>query len=312
MERSKPAEKSRLGRGLSSLIPPSARPITATAEEPPKTAPTAEAVPAAPENPQDAVQRLAVTSIRANTFQPRDSFDDAALEDLSNSISAHGILQPIMVRASGKGKYELVAGERRFRAAKRAGLETVPAIVRELTDEESLTVALIENIQREDLNAIEAAKGYRQLLDQFGLTQTELARQLGKAQPTIANALRLLKLDLEMQQSISHGQMSEEHGKALLSLQNEDQRFKLWEKVIANQLSVAETRRLAMKISQDADAEEAPVAPARDVHWIALEDRLRTAFGMKVGLRPSPKGGGTLTIEFSDPEEVEGILDRIR
>ena len=309
MERSKPAEKSRLGRGLSSLIPPSARPA-APVEQSAEPANVKETK--TPENSQDSVQRLAVTSIKANTFQPRDSFNDAALEDLANSISAHGILQPIMVRASGKNKYELVAGERRFRAAKRAGLEFVPAIVRELTDEESLTVALIENIQREDLNAIEAAKGYRQLLDQFGLTQTELARQLGKAQPTIANALRLLKLDLEMQVSISDGQMTEEHGKALLSVQDSDQRIKLWEKVIAQQLSVADTRRLALKITQDGDAEETPPPPARDVHWIALEDRLRSAFGMKVALRPSPKGGGTLTIDFSDPEEVEGILDRIR
>ncbi|MEO7715547.1 MAG: ParB/RepB/Spo0J family partition protein [Capsulimonas sp.] len=310
MERSKPAEKSRLGRGLSSLIPPSARPAAPPAEESVKPVEVKESK--TPDNPQDTVQRLAVTSIKANTFQPRDSFDDTALEDLANSISAHGILQPIMVRASGKNKYELVAGERRFRAAKRAGLEFVPAIVRELTDEESLTVALIENIQREDLNAIEAAKGYRQLLDQFGLTQTELARQLGKAQPTIANALRLLKLDLEMQVSISDGQMTEEHGKALLSVQDPDQRVKLWEKVIANQLSVAETRRLALKITQNGEIEETPPTPARDVHWIALEDRLRSAFGMKVALRPSPKGGGTLTIDFSDPEEVEGILDRIR
>lgn len=310
MERSKPAEKSRLGRGLSSLIPPSARPAAPPVEESVKPLEVQESK--TPDNPQDTVQRLAVTSIKANTFQPRDSFDDTALEDLANSISAHGILQPIMVRASGKNKYELVAGERRFRAAKRAGLEFVPAIVRELTDEESLTVALIENIQREDLNAIEAAKGYRQLLDQFGLTQTELARQLGKAQPTIANALRLLKLDLEMQVSISDGQMTEEHGKALLSVQDSDQRVKLWEKVIANQLSVAETRRLALKITQNGEIEETPPTPARDIHWIALEDRLRSAFGMKVALRPSPKGGGTLTIDFSDPEEVEGILDRIR
>ena len=310
MERSKPAEKSRLGRGLSSLIPPSARPAVTTSAEADKPVETKEEQPA--DNPQDSVHRLPVTSIKANNFQPRDSFNDAALEELANSISAHGILQPIMVRASGKNKYELVAGERRFRAAKRAGLEFVPAIVRELTDEESLTVALIENIQREDLNAIEAAKGYRQLLDQFGLTQTELARQLGKAQPTIANALRLLKLDLEMQVSISDGQMTEEHGKALLSVQDSDQRVKLWERVIAQQLSVADTRRLAMKITQGSGEEETPPAPARDIHWVALEDRLRSAFGMKVGLRPSPKGGGTLTIEFSDPEEVEGILDRIR
>jgi len=289
--------KSRLGRGLAALIPPST--LTSTAQE-------------AVDN--DAPREIAISSIVANTLQPRTEFDPAALEELTQSILTHGVLQPILLRPLRLGRFELIAGERRFRASEAAGLKTIPAIVREMSDEESLTVALIENIQREDLNAIEAARGYRQLIDQFGLTQTSLAKQIGKAQPTIANALRLLRLAPEIQDSISNGQISEEHGKALLSITDEDQRLFVWRVVVQRQLSVVETRRLALEASTTGPSTPAsrrgPVA--KDIHWTALEDRLRTAFGMKVGVKPTSSGGGTLTIQFSDPEEIEGILERLQ
>jgi len=291
------APKSRLGRGLAALIPPSTMPPASVDVD-----------------GNDASQEVAISSIVANTFQPRVEFDPAALEELTQSILTHGVLQPVLLRSIGRGRYELIAGERRFRASEAAGLKTIPAIVREMTDEESLTVALIENIQREDLNAIEAARGYRQLIDQFGLTQTSLAKQIGKAQPTIANALRLLKLAPEIQESISAGQISEEHGKALLSITDEDQRLFVWRVVVQRQLSVVETRRLALEAGtigpSTAAARRGPVP--KDVHWTALEDRLRSAFGMKVGVKPLTGGGGTLTIQFSDPEEIEGILERLQ
>lgn len=301
-------QKSRLGRGLSALIPGPAG--DGNLQNPPN---------------RDEIREIPIASIVANSFQPRTEFDSAALEELTQSIAAHGVLQPILVRpidvrdghpavhSQRVDRYELIAGERRFRATEAAGLRTIPAIVREMTDEESLTVALIENIQREDLNAIEAARGYRQLIEQFGLTQASLAKQIGKAQPTIANALRLLKLAPEIQDSISSGQISEEHGKALLSIVDEEQRLFVWRVVIQRQLSVAETRRLALEASSPAllstPSSRAPVQ--KDVHWTALEDRLRTAFGMKIGLRPASNGGGTLTIQFSDPDEIEGILERL-
>ena len=284
--------KSRLGRGLSALIPGGQQPATAPAGETPR--------------------EVLISAIVPNTFQPRTEFEPAALEELTQSILSHGVLQPILIRPTGADRYELIAGERRFRACEAAGLKTIPAVVREMTDEESLTVALIENIQREDLNAIEAARGYRQLIEQFGLTQASLAKQIGKAQPTIANALRLLKLAPEIQESISAGQITEEHGKALLSIADEDQRLFVWRVVVQRQLSVAETRRLAIEAGARATTPTTRRGPVpKDVHWTALEDRLRTAFGMKVGVRPASNGGGTVTIQFSDPDEIEGILDRL-
>ncbi len=236
LEKKKPVEKSRLGRGLSSLIPPSAKsavtPPTAPAEAPvlessaPSPSAPASDAPAPAAAAEDMVQQIAVGKIIANTYQPRSEFDQAALEELTASVLAHGVLQPVMVRPRGGGRYELIAGERRFRAARQAGLTQIPAVVRKMTDEESLTVALIENIQREDLNAMEAARGYRQLLDQFGLTQVELARQLGKSQSTVAYALSLLRLPAEMQDSIASGQLSMEHGKVLLSVPASDRRMR--------------------------------------------------------------------------------------
>ena len=321
----KPAEKSRLGRGLSSLIPPSAKsavtppaPMSAPAEAPapellaPPSAPAADVAAAA----EDLVQQIAVGRIIANTYQPRSEFDQAALEELTASIAAHGVLQPVMVRPQGGGRYELIAGERRFRAARQAGLTHIPVVVRPMTDEESLTVALIENIQREDLNAMEAARGYRQLLDQFGLTQVELARQLGKSQSTVAYALSLLRLPSEMQDSIAGGQLSMEHGKVLLSVPAADRRHALWSQMISEGLGVGESRKRALeepavaaKRRQASVGEEAE--PVEDVHLQAIEDRLRSALGLKVSIRNGRNGRGYVTVDFSNMDELETIIDRI-
>lgn len=317
----KPLEKSRLGRGLSSLIPPSAKiAVTspAPAEEPAPEAPAPPAPPAAAEAvpSEDSVQQIAVDKIIANTYQPRSEFDQAALEELTASVLAHGILQPIMVRPHGAGRFELIAGERRYRAARLAGLTQIPAVVRRMTDEESLTVALIENIQREDLNAMEAARGYRQLLDQFGLTQVELARQLGKSQSTVAYALSLLRLPSEMQDSISSGRLSMEHGKVLLSVPTSDRRFALWSQMLSQNLNVAESRRRALeepavaaKSRQVAAVED--MEPEGDVHLKAMEDRLRSALGLKVTIRNGRAGHGNVTVDFSNMDELETIIDRI-
>lgn len=301
MERNKASEKSRLGRGLSALIPSS--PINPGVTD--QAGNAGEEI----EKPRE----LPVSSIVPNAFQPRVEFDSEALDELTNSIIAHGVLQPILVRPSGKNRYELIAGERRYRAAQKAGLKAIPAIIREFTDEESLTVALIENIQREDLNAIEAARGYRQLIDQFGLTQSALASQIGKAQPTIANALRLLKLQPEIQESIIEGKITEEHGKALLSIEDEEIRSAVWQIVVERQLSVAETRRLCQDSLKAHTAKNIAKREQieKDVHWIALEDRIRSAFGLKVGLKPTVNGGGTLTITFSNPDEIVDILEKV-
>ncbi len=323
MEKNKTHEKSRLGRGLASLIPPSAKapviertaPVYVPSPLSEKTIPT----PASSAKDSDAeagIRHLAIKKIIANTYQPRTEFDEAALLELTESVLVHGVLQPIMVRPSGDDRYELIAGERRFRAAQAAGLTQIPAVIREMTDEESLTVALIENIQREDLNAMEAARGYKQLLDQFGLTQAELSRQIGKSQSTIAYALSLLRLPLEMQESISSGRLSMEHGKVLLSVASSDKRVSLGQIMLDEGISVVEARKRA----QEAPAplpHPAPAAvveedePQPDVHLQAIEDRLRSALGLKVKIRTGRTGLGFVTIDFSNINELETIIDRI-
>ena len=261
----------------------------------------------------DAVVRLRLTEIVPNTMQPRATFDDSALAELADSLQAHGVLQPVLVRPRPGGGYELIAGERRFRAARLAGLQKIPAIVRETSDNDSLAIALIENVQREDLNAIEAARGYRMLLDRFDITQSELARQIGKAQPTIANALRLLRLPDPIQDTIAEGRISEEHGKALLTLSNEEDQRRLWQLVLQKSLTVAETRRLALDMARGgAVAVAAPKAePVRSVHWSAIEDRLRSALGYKVGIKPGAKGGATVTIELASDDDIDELLGRL-
>lgn len=310
LERSKGTDKNRLGRGLSALLPPAR---TAPIPPPSDARLVEEAdVPTPKEVEAPGVERLPLSAIVPNTLQPRQVFDPEALEDLAESVRVHGILQPIMVRALGRGRYELVAGERRFRAAEKAGLAEVPAVVRTMTDEESLTVALIENIQREDLNAIEAARGYRQLMEQFHLTQTEIARQIGKSQPTVANAMGLLRLPEEMQASIASGQVSGEHGRLLLTIKDDAQRLSVWRRAVDQGLSVKELRGLlAHEPSQPGARVQATQPLIKDIHWQGLEDKLRAALGMKVGIRLGREGRGTLTIEFSDADEIEYLLEKI-
>ncbi len=324
MEKNKPLDKSRLGRGLSSLIPPSAKApvperLTRTEAASPTPVEAAPPPPASQEAPDAGVLNLPIAKIVANAYQPRTAFDEAALLELTESVQVHGVLQPVMVRPRGGGRYELIAGERRFRAAQQAGLTQIPAVVRAMTDEESLTVALIENIQREDLNAMEAARGYRQLLDQFGVTQTELARQIGKAQPTIANALSLLRLPAEMQESIAAGQITMEHGKALLTVASPERRQSLWQEMVSGGLTVAESRRRAAESSPPPPArpgKSVPTAksaatPEDNIHNKAMEDRLRSALGLKVTIRSQPQGGGEVIIGYANWDDMETIIDRI-
>ena len=263
----------------------------------------------------EGVRQIAIDKIIANTYQPRSEFDQAALEELTASVLVHGVLQPVMVRPRGGGRYELIAGERRFRAARQAGLTQVPAVVRQMTDEESLTVALIENIQREDLNAMEAARGYKQLLDQFGLTQTELARQLGKSQSNIAYSLSLLRLSPEMQDSISSGQLTMEHGKVLLSVSSAERRREIWSAMVTRGLSVAESRKQAAQEPSSgvraARTATEDMEPDSDIHLKAIEDRLRSALGLKVTIRNGRTGRGIVTVDFSNMDELETIIDRI-
>jgi len=321
LEKNKTLDKSRLGRGLSSLIPPSAKAPVADHSTLPGPAPTPDMLappPSAAPVEEAGVLNLPVGKIVANAYQPRTAFDEAALQELTDSVLVHGVLQPVMVRPRGGGRYELIAGERRFRAAQQAGLTQIPAVVRAMTDEESLMVALIENIQREDLNAMEAARGYRQLLDQFGLTQVELARQLGKSPSTVAYALSLLRLPPEMQESIARGEISMDHGKVLLSVASPERRAALFAEMISEGMSVAASRRRAaeeglapVRSSKAAPEVAEDVEAGDDIHLKAIEDRLRSAMGLKVTIRNGRTGRGTVTIDFSDMNELETVIDRI-
>jgi ParB family chromosome partitioning protein len=272
-----------LGRGLSALIP---------------EAPVA---PASSERGLDVDTDL----LHPNPFQPRVHLDDAKIDELARSIRTHGIIQPIVVRrAAGEG-YEIVAGERRWRASQRAGLLKVPVVVRDVPDDKLLAAALIENIQREDLNPIEEAQAYRRLSDDLQLTQEQIAEAVGKDRSSIANNLRLLRLPHEIRENLVSGSLSMGHARALLGLPDETAQLRVSREVVAKNLSVRETEALVAKGGQP--AQKRP-EESKDVHTRAAEDRLRFALGTRT--RIVRKGrGGRIEIEFTNENELQRIFE---
>ena len=272
-----------LGRGLSALIPDAA-------------------VPAANERGLDVDSDL----LRPNQFQPRTTINDAKIEELARSIRANGIIQPIVVRRT-EGGYEIVAGERRWRAAQRAGLLKVPIVVRDIPDERLLAVALIENIQREDLNPIEEAHAYRRLADEYQLTQEQIADAVGKDRSSIANYVRLLKLPQEVRANVGSGALSMGHARALLGLPDEATQLRVARDVVAKSLSVRETEALVKKATQPV-----PLKPSveKDVHTRAAEERLRFALGTRVRIARRRKGG-QIEIEFGSEDELQRIFEAL-
>jgi ParB family chromosome partitioning protein len=270
-----------LGRGLSALIPDAA-------------------VPAVNERSLDVDCDL----LRPNQFQPRTSMDDAKIEELARSIRANGVIQPIVVRKV-EGGYEIVAGERRWRASQRAGLLKVPVVVRDIPEERLLAVALIENIQREDLNPIEEAHAYRRLAEDSQLTQEQIAAAVGKDRSSIANYLRLLKLPQEVRASVGAGTLSMGHARALLGLPDDASQLRVAREVVAKSLSVRETEAIVKKAS-----EPVRIKPAadKDVHTRAAEERLRFALGTRVRIDRKRKGG-TIEIDFGTEEELQRIFE---
>ncbi len=269
------------------------------------------------------VRQLRVVSIVPNKQQPRAEFSAEALEDLCASIKAQGVLQPILVRPLDAGKFELVAGERRLRASKMAGLAEIPGLIREMSDEQSLAIALIENLQREDLNAIEEARGYSQLMDQFGLSQEALAAQVGKSRSSVANALRLLKLPNKVQQAISQARISAGHGRAVMALEGEDAVMGLYERIDTLGLSVrqAEAEASYFKLNQGfPETEIAPVkasgsGPTRkssvvDEHLVSIKEALEAGFGLKVAVGGTP-AKGKITFKYSSSAELAALIDRL-
>lgn len=269
-----------LGRGLETLIPGA--------------------------DPSGAIQ-VRIEEIATGTFQPRRSMNDSKLNELAASIKAHGVLLPILLRREG-GRFEVVAGERRLKAARMAGLDAVPALVKELSSSQALEVALVENLQREDLNPIEAAEAYLRLQDEFGLTQEEVARRVGRDRSSVANALRLLKLPRLVQADLVEGTLSEGHARALLGLERGADQIRARDEAIRRGLSVRATEALVRRLKQGGSRERRPAASEPTTR--AAEDALRQALGTKV--RICKKGaGGTIEVEFYSMEDLERIYELI-
>ncbi len=271
-------------------------------------------IPGADRDQQQRSIELNIDSISSNPYQPRESVDEEKLQELVSSIRMHGVLQPVVVRPKGAGSYELVAGERRLRAARAAGLATIPAVVRQLTDEQSLQIALIENLQREDINPLDAAAAYRRLMEEFGLTQDEIALTLGKSRSAVANTLRLLNLPSEVRDYVRSGELSEGHARAVLSLSDEDLQRRLARLAIEKSLSVRETERLARQWLAQGVSREAMQNVSRetsprelDPNIAEIESRLREIFRTKVSLIIN-KDRGRIEIEFYSSEDLERIL----
>jgi len=275
-----------LGRGLSALIPDTPAP----------------AAPAQAERTLDVDSDL----LRPNKFQPRTQMDDERIDDLARSIRANGIIQPIIVRKVEQG-YEIIAGERRWRAAQRAGLHRVPVVVRDIPEDRLLAVALIENVQREDLNPIEEAHAYRRLADEFHLTQEQIADAVGKDRSSIANIVRLLRLPQEVRGNVASNALSMGHARAILALADEAAQLRLARDVIARSLSVRETEALVKKA---AAPEEKKPQKKIDVHTRAAEDKLRMSLGTRVRINRKGKGG-RIEIEFVNEDELHRLYERL-
>jgi ParB family chromosome partitioning protein len=263
------------------------------------------------EQGEAATTSLEVTVIRPNAAQPRRFFDEEALQELAQSIAEVGILLPLIVRPVAEGEYELIAGERRLRAAQLAGLEEVPVIVRAASAQEALEMALIENVQREDISAIECAVAFRRLSGEFGLSQEEIAQKVGKSRAAIANTMRLLSLPLEIQRAVSEGVISEGHARALLMIDNARVQEAIFNQIVEQGLSVRDVERLARGVDVSPPPEEASAPKEKrpaDPNDAALERELSQLFGTPVRISRSDEGG-KISVPFYSDEDLQRILD---
>ena len=297
--------KTGLGRGLSSLLGarPTADKKTKSGKKPASTPP-----PATAKSPNE----VPVGEILPGAMQPRNGMDDSSLNELAESIRENGIVQPLIVRPR-EGGYELIAGERRWRAAQMAGLARVPIVIRDVDDRAALELALVENLQRENLDSIEEARGYAQLMDQFDLTQEEIAAKVGKNRATVANALRLIKLPTEVQTYVRDGLLSSGHAKAILGLKNARDQVAAAKRAIKKELSVRQTEELVAALGQAVPGKvrRGPAAKgAANTHILDLEGKLRDRLGTKVALRYR-KGKGSVDIKFFNDEDLQRILEAL-
>ena len=255
---------------------------------------------------QRTVKDVEVSSISAGRFQPRSNFDEEKLLELTESIKNHGVLSPILVRELGLNKYEVIAGERRLRASKKAGLKTIPCLVDQKKDQDALESALIENLQREDLNAVEEARGYDRLKREFGLTQDEVASSTGKARSTIANSLRLLSLPAKVLDLLSSGQIEKGHAKLLASLDPKEAELAA-ENIVKNKLTVKDLSNIANKKK----GTKTGVKKSKDTDLLNIEQEMSEAFGHKVEIEARNKKNGKVVITYNTSDELENIISKL-
>ena len=287
--------KKRLGRGLDALL------SDRTLQAPQSQQATM---------PQEGILSLALTEISPSPYQPRRDFDEESLSELAGSIKTSGLLQPIVVRERAQGGYELIAGERRFRAAKMAGLTSIPAISKSVTDEQASAFALIENVQREDLNALEEAQGFARLRDEFGLTQQEIANAVGKSRVAVANQLRLLQLGAISRGLLERGEIEMGHARALLSLEGITQ-DRAGHTVAKQKLSVRQAEALVRKLSRGGGGKTSRETTPKDAETRRLEQRLMDKIGAAVSIRHRSSGAGELKIKYGSLEELQGVLNQL-
>lgn len=260
----------------------------------------------------DELRNLPVDRLRPGKYQPRTQMDPASLAELAASIKAQGVMQPILVRAvdktPGAERYEIVAGERRWRASQQAGLAEVPVLVRAIPDEQALAMALIENIQRENLNPLEEAQGLQRLIDEFGLTHQQAADAVGRSRPAASNLLRLLQLSAPVQEMLMAGKLDMGHARALLPLPGAQQ-VAIAQRIVQKNLSVREAERLVQQITNPPKQAAAKVV---DRDLLRLQEELSDVIGAAVAIQSNKKGAGKITIEFGDLEQLEGILGKLR
>lgn len=295
-------KKPALGKGLSALLDNAATDITTSSNA----------------TGMGGVSLIPIENIEANPFNPRTHFDTVLLKELSESIAIHGIIQPLTVRKLGRDKYQLISGERRFRASQMAGLKEVPAYVRVANDQSMLEMALVENIQREDLNSIEVALSYQLLIDEIGLTQDQLAQKISKSRSSITNHLRLLKLPAEIQLGVRDGLISMGHARALVSAGDEEKQLSIYRQILDNQLSVREVEDLikngapkaasapsAPVNNPSSNSEELILTPTQDVFRLHLSDKISS----KVSIKKNAEGNGKITISFSSEVDLNRIIE---
>ena len=257
---------------------------------------------------EDSVQYINIHDIMPNANQPRKTFSEEKIEELSKSIKEHGIIQPIVVRRRGDN-YEIVAGERRWRAARKAELSKVPCLIRELSDEQNMLIAIIENMQREDLNPVEEAEGLNQMIVTFGMTQEQISKSVGKSRPYIANSLRLLKLPEYIKDEMAEGRLSAAHGRTLVTVEDEDVRKVLCARIIKEGLSVRETEKLVSE--QGKSKKRRPAAKMKNPDVARVEEELKEVLGTRVAINQNGKKG-RIEIEFFSREELDRLIELLK